>query len=475
MKDMGNSVSKVLGRTDIIAIGFGTMIGWSWVMMAPSWINEAGMMGALAAFVLGGLLILAVGLTYSELTSALPLSGGEFVFVYRAIGRRPAWLVGWIMSIAYIGVVAWEWIATSTAINYMFSVPSAVPLWEVAGYQVNFSWAVFGMAGAVVVTLINFFGTRPAVLFQVMATVVIIMVVFFMLFGGVVFGDVSNIGRTLWRQDGFYYTFCMVPAMLIGFNVIPQSAEEMNIAEKDIGKMVLVCIIFSIIWYCLLIIGISLAAPMEIRASNNIPLADVAIYLFNGEVFSLLVIIGGIFGILTTWNGFFIGATRLLCAMSRAGLLPAALGRIHKKYKTPYVAVLLVGGIAVVAPLLGMNALEWFINTSSLCSLFSYIFVVISYIVLKKKEPDLSRPFSVRGGAGMGIVILLAVCFYFLLYLRENFTFTTISPEFIIALLWLAVGAVITLLTRWRRKSMDDDEMELNVFGERFARRRSKS
>ena len=42
MKDMGNSVSKVLGRTDIIAIGFGTMIGWSWVMMAPSWINEAG-------------------------------------------------------------------------------------------------------------------------------------------------------------------------------------------------------------------------------------------------------------------------------------------------------------------------------------------------------------------------------------------------------------------------------------------------
>ena len=77
MKDMGNSVSKVLGRTDIIAIGFGTMIGWSWVMMAPSWINEAGMMGALAAFVLGGLLILAVGLTYSELTSALPLQEGS--------------------------------------------------------------------------------------------------------------------------------------------------------------------------------------------------------------------------------------------------------------------------------------------------------------------------------------------------------------------------------------------------------------
>ncbi len=114
--------------------------------------------------------------------------------------------------------------------------------------------------------------------------------------------------------------FCMVPAMLIGFNVIPQSAEEMNIAERDIGKMILVCITLSVLWYCLLLVGVALAAPMEIRASNNVPLADVAIYLFNGEVFSLLVIIGGIFGILTTWNGFFIGATRLLYAMSRAGL-----------------------------------------------------------------------------------------------------------------------------------------------------------
>ncbi len=153
----------------------------------------------------------------------------------------------------------------------------------------------------------------------------------------------SNIGKLFTGQKGFFYVFCMVPAMLIGFNVIPQSAEEMNIAERDIGKMILVGITLSVLWYCLLLVGVALAAPMEIRASNNVPLADVAIYLFNGEVFSLLVIIGGIFGILTTWNGFFIGATRLLYAMSRAGLLPAVLGKIHRKYKTPYAAVLLAG------------------------------------------------------------------------------------------------------------------------------------
>ncbi len=134
-----------------------------------------------------------------------------------------------------------------------------------------------------------------------------------------------------------------------------------------------------------------------------------------------------------------------------------------------------MGGIATATPLLGMNALEWFINTSSLCSLFSYIFVVVSFIVLKKKEPELNRPFNVRGGIAPGIIILLAVCSYFLLYLKENFSLTTIAPEFIIAVLWLAAGIVITALTRWRSKPMSDDEMELHVFGERFARRRSKS
>ena len=108
MEKKRNLLSKVLGRTDIIAIGFGTMVGWSWVMMGPIWVNEAGLVGAIAAFIIGGAIILTIGLTYGELTAALPLAGGEFVFAYRAMGNRAAWIVGWIMSMAYTGVAAWE-------------------------------------------------------------------------------------------------------------------------------------------------------------------------------------------------------------------------------------------------------------------------------------------------------------------------------------------------------------------------------
>ena len=472
MEEKRNLLSKGLGRTDIIAIGFGTMVGWSWVMMGPVWVNEAGLIGALAAFLIGSAIILMIGMTYGELTAALPLAGGEFVFSYRAMGSRGAWIVGWIMTMAYMGVAAWEGIALATAINYIFPVSKVCPLWEVAGYQVYMSWALVGMIGAVIITLLNFFGVRPAILFQVMATAAMMMIVLFIFFGGIVFGSSSNVGDVFVSYDGFSYVFLMVPAMLIGFDVIPQSSEEMNIEPKQIGKMILVCIIVSVIWYLLLIIGISLAAPMEIRGSGVIPMADVASYMFNGDIFSVIIIIGGIFGILTTWNGFFIGATRLIFAMSRAGMLPAAFSRLHKKYKTPYVAIFLVEAVCVTTPLLGMNALVWLVDTSTLCALIAYILVIISFVILKKNEPELPRPFNIKGGVKTGIFILVVTTVYLVLYIKTNINPSEVSPAFVITAVWILFGFVMVKLLNKRRKPVSIEERELLIFGEKFARKR---
>ncbi len=471
MEKKRNLLSKVLGRTDIIAIGFGTMVGWSWVMMGPIWVNEAGLVGAIAAFIIGGAIILTIGLTYGELTAALPLAGGEFVFAYRAMGNRAAWIVGWIMSMAYIGVAAWEGIALATAMNYMFPLPQVGLLWEVAGYQVHMSWALVGMLGAVIITLLNFFGVRPAVLFQVMATAAMMIIVLFIFFGGAVFGSVDNIGDMFGSYEGFSYVFLMVPAMLIGFDVIPQSSEEMNIEPRYIGKMILVCIIVSIIWYILLITGVSLAAPVEIRGSGVIPMADVASYMFNGDIFSVIIIVGGIFGIITSWNGFFIGATRLLFSMGRAGMLPAVFGRLHKKYRTPYVAIFLIGAVCVTAPLLGMNALVWFMDTSTFCALISYILVIISFIMLKKNEPELPRPFNIKGGAKTGIFILAITAVYLGLYINENVNLSGVSPEFVITAAWMLLGFVMVKMLNKRRKPVSREERELLIFGEKFARK----
>ncbi|MDO4545284.1 MAG: APC family permease [Bacillota bacterium] len=474
MRDNKNTLSKVLGRTDIIAIGFGTMVGWSWIVLTTTWVTEAGLLGALLAFGIGGLIILGVGLIYGELTAALPLAGGEFVFAYRAMGNKAAWLVGWIMSMAYLGVAAWEGIALATAVNYIIPIPLEVPLLEVAGYQVYFSWAVVGMVGALIITLLNLFGIRPAVLFQVLATAALLVVVIVMVIGGFTFGSTDNIGTLVEDGSGFFYVLLMVPAMLIGFDVIPQSAEEMNIGPKNIGKMVIVCIVLSLIWYLLMILGTAFAAPVEVRTSGIIPMADVAAYLFKSSAFSYVMIFGGILGIVTSWNGFFLGATRLVYAMGRAQVLPKVFGRVHRKYKTPWAATLLVGSICIIAPLLGRNALVWFVDISSLCALMAYCLVIISFIILRKKEEELLRPFKIKIGMPFGVVALLVVFSYLLLYILDNFSFSEIDPEFLITVLWLLLGLILAVAARLRKHRVSAEEREMLIFGEKYARRRDK-
>lgn len=85
----------MLGRRDILALAFGAMIGWSWVVLTGAWIGSAGTMGAITAFVIGGVAILLISLIYAELASALPFAGGEHVYSERALGSGASFICTW--------------------------------------------------------------------------------------------------------------------------------------------------------------------------------------------------------------------------------------------------------------------------------------------------------------------------------------------------------------------------------------------
>jgi amino acid transporter len=465
-----NTFSKALGRTDILALGFGTMVGWSWVMVTTTWVNEAGFWGAIIAFLAGASIILLVGLSYGELTSALPLAGGEIVYVYRAMGKQVAWLVGWIMAFAYIAVAAWESIAISTALDYLLPIPSFIHLWDVGGAPVYLSWALVGMFGAIAMTLLNLFATRPAIIFQVMATAGFILIGFILLFGGVTFGSTDNMVPLIRDINGLTYVVLMVPSMLVGFDVIPQSAEEMNIPLRDVGRMVVVCIIFACIWYVMIIVGVTLAAPFEIRSSGLIPAADVMTYAYGDPFFGKIVIMGGLLGILTCWNGFFMGASRLLFAMGRAKMLPAVFGRLHKTHQTPWAATLMVGVICILSPLLGKNAFVWLVNASAFCALFGYFIVSGSFVILRWKEPDLSRPFKLRGGKFIGWGALIFSGLYFILFVSTTVV-KSWSEELLFIFVWIIVGIILLVITHLQVGRVSDTEREVLIFGEEFSRK----
>ena len=112
---MNSKFNRVLGKWDIFTLSFGAMIGWGWVVLTSDWILKAGVMGAIFAFLIGGIVVAFVGLTYSELTSAMPKVGGEHVFSYRGLGLNASFLCTWVIIITgYANYYTTRWSGNSS-------------------------------------------------------------------------------------------------------------------------------------------------------------------------------------------------------------------------------------------------------------------------------------------------------------------------------------------------------------------------
>lgn len=465
-----SKLKRVLSRSDVMALSFGTMIGWGWLVLPGEWIARAGFLGALIALLIGCGMCILVGLTYAELTTALPITGGELTFTYRGLGYFFSWIAGWAISFAYIGVAAWEGIAISTAIDSLFDVPQLGYLWTVVGYEVYFSWAAMGMIGAIILTILNIIGVKPSAIFQLMGTLGLVAVGIIFLSGSAAFGDGAYVGKLFTSTAGIGAVLLVVPSMFVGFDVIPQSSEEMKMPLKDIAKVLIFSIVLAGSWYILMTVGIAFSLPPEQRIETSIPLADAATYSYLSPTFGKILVVGGVCGILTSWNGFFVGASRVLFAMGRARMLPAFFAKIHPRYQTPYASLGFVGGICLIAPLLGRNALVWFVNTAALGTVVSYLLVAISFLVIRNKEPDLSRPFKVKHWKIIGAGAIGASLFLLSLFTPINVNLVPWSYEWFWILLWTMIGIGFAVYTKVKWKETTKSERELLLFGEEYAR-----
>ena len=109
-----------MSAMDILVVAFGAMIGWGWVVSSGRWIQNAGVIGTIIGFVIGGIMIYFVGLTYAELTPAMPKVGGEHLFSYRAFGPTGSFICTWALILSYIGVVCFEAVSLPAIVQYIF-------------------------------------------------------------------------------------------------------------------------------------------------------------------------------------------------------------------------------------------------------------------------------------------------------------------------------------------------------------------
>lgn len=434
---------RVLGKKDVFSIAFGAMIGWSWVVMAGQWIMKAGTAGAILAFIMGGIMIMFVGLTYAELTSAMPQCGGEQIFSLRALGPNWSFLCTWAIILGYVGVVAFEACALPTVLEYIAPGIMKGYLYSLQGFDIYGTWVAIGVVSSIIITLVNFVGVKPAAFMQGVFTFIIVGIGVILIFGSGLKGEVSHT-KPLFDHGfgGLLSVAVMTPFMFVGFDVIPQAAEEIAIPFKQIGKVILISIASAIVWYALIILAVSLMMSKGEMQSSVLVTADAMKKAYGGyAIMADLLIIGGMAGILSSWNSFFMGGSRAIYALAEAKCLPSFLTKIHPKYKTPSNAILLIGTISCIAPFFGRAMMEWLTNAGGIGAVTAYLMVSVSFLVLRRKEPQLPRPYKVKNHRFVGFMAIALSGLMLILYMPGMPSGLDL-PEWTIIGAWALLGGI---------------------------------
>jgi len=436
--------NRVLRSRDVITLGFGAMIGWSWVLMTGYWVSEAGSAGTVIAFAAGGLAIALIGLTYSELVAAMPFAGGEHVYTHRGLGAGWSFVCTWALLLAYVNVCLFEAVALPTAVEYLFPHIRLGTLWQLFGSDVDLGFVLIGAGTSVLITVINVIGIKPATWFQTVTFTVIVVSGIALLIGAFSFGTLENARPWIGvPATGILTVLIMVPTLLVGFDVIPQSAEEINLPPARIGLLLVVSVFLAVLWYGLISFAVATSMPIASLRESSMATGDAATSLWGHPAAGSLLVLGGVAGILTSWNAFVIGGSRVLYALAESGMVPVVFARLHPRFHTPYVGIIAIGVLSCLAPLFGRNVLVWLINAGGFATIVAYVFVPMAFLALRRKEPDLERPFRVSHPRIVGVGAIVLALALITAYLPGSPSALSWPHEWMTITVWTAIGIVL--------------------------------
>lgn len=389
----------------------------------------------LLAWAFGGIITLAAGLTVSELTAAIPGAGGSYVFLREAYGDWVAFLQGWAYFLTYNS-------AMSAALAMIFStyLTALVPLSHTAQIIVG----LLLIAG---LTYVNALGVKHGGLVQTIATVGKLVPIALLIGFGLFRMDASHLAPLLPAGGGMAgFAGAVLPVLFAydGWIQVGMLAEEVKNPQRNlplafVGGLLVVGAIYII--FNVVLLGV---IPMSALVASEKPVIPMAQLLFGGAG-AKLITVGMLVSMLGTLNALIMTAPRNYFAMARDNLFPAArhVAKLHPKHQTPVTALVVSGIWAAVLLLSGQFGqllnlvvfVAWIFNTLSMAAV----------LILRKKRPDLHRPYKVWGypvvpiiGIASGLWVmgsslmtdaktsliglgftLLGIPFYFLLRRRE--------------------------------------------------------
>ena len=474
------TLERAIPFRNYIAIGLGVIVGVGWVIYSGQFLADGGPLGAMLAFAIGGLLLLPIGFCYAEMTSSLPLAGGELSFSYKAFGSLAGFLTAWALSLEYVAVTPFETIAIGSLLETLIPAIATDPLYyiELGGKaeKVALSTILPGIAVGLYLIWVNLKGAKDSAKFQLFVVYGMLICTFVFTLVALFKGDVSNLQPLFAMREGDVSQWAAAPASIIavlvvvpffmaGFDAIPQAAEESGatMQPRQLGIAIIASIVAGAFFYVLIILAVSMSMPWTV--SSTLPMTTSAVFehAFGYAWAAKLVIFTALLGLISTLNGMYIAASRLLFSLGRGGLLPHWFAVVHPVHHTPKNAMLFVGAISLAGPFVGKSALTPIVNCSSFVFTIALAMTCLAAIRLRKTAPDLERPYKAKKPylyAGFVISIFLI-----LLMVLPQSPGQLGNLEFGITGVWMVLG-LIAFYWRQYQHPTPKDERDYLILGD---------
>lgn len=411
-------LKRTIGPWSIVAIGAAGVVGSSYLYLSSTLFNTFTFGGVIIGMTIATLLASCVALGIAELASMFPRAGGEFVYAYVGFGRLPSFIVGWLLISIYAGIIGFYVTATGRLLSSVFPGLESIPLYDIGGGQMYLPILLIGVGLIVTTVILNLLGTRMNFGLQLILFIALVAIGLIIAITAFTRGSFQNtqpfFGKTGAKSGILNGLAFVIPALgfLSGFSVVAALAEEANVSQKKLGKLIVASVIIAGLFYISIFYATGWILPWgktALLTNGTIEAFRVAGY----PVISLLAFLAGVVGIVTTVIAVFSSASRLIFALSRAGMLPKFLGRVDTRTGIPRNAIIACGVLGLGIGLLGPDALQWILNVGGLFVAMVWVFTVIAFYSIRTKHAELSRPYKVRiavlpalgGCAGFGLVV----------------------------------------------------------------------
>lgn len=475
-----NELKRQLNPMHVWAIAFGCVIGWgSFINPGKKFLNNSGVAGTAIAMILGALVMIIIAFSYAYMVPKYPKAGGEFTFTKNCFGKNMAFICGWFLVVAYLTNVPMNSTAIGLIVDGLDGPADILKFgfhYSIAGFDIYMGEMLLASAILILFGYLNIIGVQKAAIVQTILSSLLVICVFTLFISALVSSKANGINmEPVWGFDkaaamaanadtatvrsdfahagtagilsAILATFAIAPWAYVGFDAIPQAAEEFNFSFKKVSFIMIIAIVFGCFVYTS---NNTVAAaalenwPERVMAGEWVVL--VAAEELLGTFGKVLVGMGVSCAVLSGIMGFYLASSRLMYSMSRDGYLPEWFGKVDAKYGTPKNAMIFCIIVSLSGPILGREALGWFVDMSAIGASIGYFFTSASTLVTARRDGDGTGFLKTMATTGVVFSVIFMILQLIPIPGLSGVHFG--KESYIMLIVWIAIGLVFYMKQR---------------------------